>query len=107
MVMDYQSVRCKMGDQQMAVTALSSKAMGRHNMYTHYRTRQMSQDGNDGQYRKTKRGDPMDKGRCGIQMEVYTLGDTRMATRLKGRSISCNRMALTHSSMSSVIEGQR
>jgi hypothetical protein len=46
----------------------------------------------------------MDKGRSGIQMEVYTLGDTRMATGLKGTSISCNRMALTHSSMSSMME---
>jgi hypothetical protein len=45
----------------------------------------------------------MDKGSGGIQMEVYTLGDTRMTKRLKGRSISCNRMALTHSSMSSMM----
>jgi hypothetical protein len=51
MVMDIHSVRCKMGDQQMAVTRLSSKAMGKDNMYTHYRTTQMSQDGNDGQDR--------------------------------------------------------
>jgi hypothetical protein len=42
----------------------------------------------------------MDKGSIGMMMEVYTLGDTRMATGLKGSSISCNRMALTHSSMS-------
>jgi hypothetical protein len=42
----------------------------------------------------------MDKGsRGGEWMEVYTLGDTRMAG---GLSISCNRMALTHSSMSSI-----
>jgi hypothetical protein len=97
-----------MGDQQMAVTKLTSNAMGTHNMYTHYRTRQMSQDGNDTQYRETKRGDSMDKGRRGKMMEVYTLGDTtRMASGLKGSTISCNRMALTHSSRSSSIEGQR
>jgi hypothetical protein len=90
-----------MGDQQMGVTKLSSKAMGRHNMYTHYRTRQMSQDGNDTQYREGKRGETMDKGRSGREMEVYTMGDTRITTGLKGRSISCNRMALTHSSITS------
>jgi hypothetical protein len=45
----------------------------------------------------------MDKGSSGIEMEVCTLGDTRMTSRLKGRSISCNRMALTHSSMSSMM----
>jgi hypothetical protein len=42
----------------------------------------------------------MDKERHGEMMEVYILEDTRMATGLKGKSISCNRMALTHSSMS-------
>jgi hypothetical protein len=92
-----------MGDQQMAVTSLSSEAMGQHNMYTHYRTRQMSQDGKESQYRETKRTDGMDKGSIGQVMEVYTLGDTRMTTGLKGRSMSCNRMALTHSSMSRLI----
>jgi hypothetical protein len=44
----------------------------------------------------------MDKGSSGEMMEVYTLGDTRVTGGLKGRSISCNRMALTHSSMSRV-----
>jgi hypothetical protein len=44
----------------------------------------------------------MDKGRGGMMMEVYTLVDTRMVAGLKIRSISCNRMALTHSSMSSM-----
>jgi hypothetical protein len=63
----------------------------------------MSEDGKTTQDRKTKRGEPMDKGRCGEVMELYTLGDTRMAAGLKGRSISCNRMALTHSSMSSIM----
>jgi hypothetical protein len=80
----------------MAVTTLSSKAMGRHNMYTHYRTGQMSQDGKHSQYRLTKRGYG-DKGRSGMVMEVYTLGDTRITIGLKGSCISCNRMALTHS----------
>ena len=45
----------------------------------------------------------MDKGSTGRIMEVYTLGDTRMAlTGLKGRSMSCNEITLTHSSMSSM-----
>jgi hypothetical protein len=61
----------------------------------------MSEDGNDTQYRETKRGETMDKGRVGIlKVEVYTLGDTRMANGLKGRSMSWKRMALTHFSMS-------
>jgi hypothetical protein len=47
----------------------------------------------------------MDKGRSGGRMEVYTLGDTRDCTGLKGRSISCNSMAITHSSMSSMADG--
>jgi hypothetical protein len=51
MVIDVHLVRCKMGDQLMAVTALTSGAMGQHNMYTHYRTRQMSQDGKEAQDR--------------------------------------------------------
>jgi hypothetical protein len=47
----------------------------------------------------------MDKGRNG-KMEIYTLGDsTSMAEGLKGRSISCNRMELTLSSMSSMTLG--
>ena len=45
----------------------------------------------------------MDKGRSGRMMELYTLGDGRMTSELKERNTSCNRMALTHSSMSSVI----
>jgi hypothetical protein len=49
----------------------------------------------------------MDKERSG-EMEVYTLGDTRMATGLKGRSMSYNEITLTHSSMSSMMkEGMR
>jgi hypothetical protein len=50
----------------------------------------------------------MDKGKIGGEMmEAYTLGDTKRATGLKGRSISCNRMALTHSLMSSIKDGKR
>jgi hypothetical protein len=47
----------------------------------------------------------MDKGSIGMMIgkEVYTLVDTRMARGLKGRSISCNRMALTHFLMSSMM----
>ena len=49
----------------------------------------------------------MDKGRSG-GLDGYTLGDTRMTTRLKGRSMSCRRIALTHSSMSSIkMDGKR
>jgi hypothetical protein len=50
----------------------------------------------------------MDKRSTGNMMEVYTLGDTRMAlTGLKGRSMSCNEITLTHCSMSSMKEGER
>jgi hypothetical protein len=38
----------------------------------------------------------MDKERNGIKMEVYTLEDTRMTTGLKGRSMNCKEIALTH-----------
>jgi hypothetical protein len=44
----------------------------------------------------------MDKERSGEMMVAYTLGDSRMTTGLKGRSMSCNQMALAHSSMSSM-----
>jgi hypothetical protein len=49
----------------------------------------------------------MDKGRHGEMMEVYTLGDTRITTGLKGRSMSCKQITLTHSSMSSMKKGKR
>ncbi len=62
----------------------------------------MSQDGNTIQDRETKSGDAMDKGRDGLIVEVYTSGDSRMTGGLKGRSMSCNQMALTHSSMTSM-----
>ena len=62
----------------------------------------MYQDGNTFQYRLTKTGEPTDKERGGIMMEVYKLWDTRMARGLKGCSMSCNQMALTQSSMSSM-----
>ena len=62
----------------------------------------MSKDGNSIQDRETKRGDTMDKGRDGMMMEVYSSGDTSITGGLKGRSMSCNQMALTHSSMSSI-----
>ena len=55
----------------------------------------MHQDGRDTQDRQTKRGDGMDKG-SGGEMERYTLGDTRMATRLKGGSTGCKKMVLTY-----------
>jgi hypothetical protein len=49
----------------------------------------------------------MDKGRSGMMMEVYTLGDTRITKGLKGRSMSCKEIAHTHSSMSSMKKGKR
>ena len=47
--------RCKMGDQLMAVTILTSIAMTAHNMQTHWRQTLICQDGNTVQYRQTKR----------------------------------------------------
>ena len=44
----------------------------------------------------------MDKGRSGVLVERYTLGDTRMARGLKERRMSWRMIALTHSSMSSM-----
>ncbi len=67
----------------------------------------MSKDGNGIQDRETKRGESMDKGRYGMMMEVYSSGDSRITGGLKGRSMSCIQMALTHSSMSSVYEVKR
>ena len=52
---DTRSPRCKMGDQQMAVTTLTSDPMGAKNMQTHWRQRLMCQDGNTIQDRQTKR----------------------------------------------------
>jgi hypothetical protein len=67
----------------------------------------MSQDGNAIQYRQTKMGDSMDKGRSGIMMEVYSSGDTSITGGLKGRSMSCSQIALTHSSILSICEDKR
>ena len=61
----------------------------------------MCQDGSAIQDRLTKRGDTMDKESGGIFVEIYTLGDGRMANQLKERCTSCKKMALTHSTMSS------
>jgi hypothetical protein len=36
----------------------------------------------------------MDWERCGMMMEIYTLGNGRMTKRLKESGTSCNRMAL-------------
>jgi hypothetical protein len=44
----------------------------------------------------------MDKGRYGIMMEVYSLGHIKMIKRLKGRSMSCKEITLTHYSVSSM-----
>jgi len=39
----------------------------------------------------------MDKGRCGMMMEIYTFGDSRITSKLKERCTIWKRMALTHS----------
>jgi hypothetical protein len=49
----------------------------------------------------------MDKESSGIFMEIYTLGDGRITTKLKERSASCKKMALTNSKMSSMIDEKR
>jgi hypothetical protein len=64
----------------------------------------MYQDGNTIQDRHTKEGKNMDKGRSGMIMEAYTLGDSRKDNGLKGRSTSCKQMALTHSSIIQAIK---
>ena len=63
----------------------------------------MSQDGSSIQDRQKKRVDTMDKGSSGMMMETYTLGDSRMTTELKERCTSCNKMALTHSTWSTMM----
>jgi hypothetical protein len=44
----------------------------------------------------------MGKGRSGMMMEIYILGDSRMATELKERCTSCNKMALTNFRMNEI-----
>ncbi len=103
MDMDIHSPKCKTGDQLMAVITLGSTKKGANKLQTQRRQGLMCQDGRAILDRQTKRGDTMDKGRSGM-MEIYTLGDTRMTTNLKERCTSCNRMALTHSTMSSMMK---
>ena len=108
MARDGHSARWKTGDQQMAVTTLiSSNPIGGNNMKTHWRQRLMCQDGRNIQDRLTKRGDGMDKESTGMIMEIYTLEDGRITTELKERSTSCNEMALTHSTMSSMMKTRK
>ncbi len=101
---DFHSATCKKGDQPMAVITLCSSKMGANNMQTQRRQRLMCQDGRAIQDRQTRRGESMDKGSIGMIVEIYTLGDITMTTELKERSTSCNRMALTHSMMSSMMK---
>ena len=56
----------------------------------------MCQGGSCIQDRQTKRGDSTDKESIGMMMEKYTLGNGRMTIELKEICMSCNRMALTH-----------
>jgi hypothetical protein len=67
----------------------------------------MCQDGNCCPHRSTTRENPMDKGRSGIIMEAYTSGNSMMKEELKVKSMSCNKTALTHSSMLNIIIGMR
>jgi hypothetical protein len=45
----------------------------------------------------------MDKASSGRQMGVYILGDTRMAADFKERSMICNQITLTLSTLSSTM----
>jgi hypothetical protein len=49
----------------------------------------------------------MDKESGGKMMELYTLGDGRIPNVLKERSTSCKKMALTHSTMSSMMKKRK
>ena len=91
----------------MAVTPLNSIGMAVHNIQTHWRQRLMCQDGNTIQHRQTKSTYTMDKGSSGKIMELYTLGNKRMAAGLKARSMSCKEITLTHFYMSSMKKGKR
>ena len=60
------------------------------------------QDGNSIQDRQTKRGKEMDRQSTG-KIKEYTLGHIRIITEGKGSIMSCKKISLTHSSMSSMI----
>jgi hypothetical protein len=50
----------------------------------------------------------MDSENGGKIREAYTLGDGRLPTELKGRSSSCKKITVTHSTMSSTMkDGKR
>lgn len=92
---DTRSPRCKMGDQKITATQLSSGLMATRSQYT---KRLKLRDGKDSQYRQTKRGEKMDKESSGNMMVPYTLENTKMRTRPKEESISCNLITLTGNS---------
>ena len=96
---DTHSLICKMGDQEMAVTSLSSIPMAKQNMQTHLSERLMLKDGYTIQDSQTKRGDAMDKESIGKKMEAYTLGVSAKTTGLKANCMSYNLIILTHSLM--------
>lgn len=87
----------------MPVTTLTSFKMGQHNKWIHSTLTLMCQDGKDIQGNQTKRGETMDKASSGRQMGVYILGDIRMAADFKERSMICNQITLTLSTMSSTM----
>jgi hypothetical protein len=56
----------------------------------------MSLDGNIIPGRLTKKEDVMVKQSISTIMEVFTLDNTRMVTKQKGKSMSCKKIKLTH-----------
>ena len=91
----------------MVATALTFIATSGHNMLTHWRYKLMCQDGCIIQQNATNRREGTDRESHGEMMEVFTLGDTKITAGLKGRYMSCNKIKLTHSIMSSIKEEKR
>ena len=102
--MDIHSPRCRMGDQQMPVSAQRSIKRAKSSMSTQRRLRQMSQDGRYTQDSQTKREDAKDKGRSGTMMETNTMEDGMMITRLKEQSVNFSMISLTLSSITGMMK---
>jgi hypothetical protein len=49
----------------------------------------------------------MDRGSSGSMMGPYTLGNTKMRTRLKGESLSCNQITPIRNKMLNTEEGEK
>jgi hypothetical protein len=67
----------------------------------------MCQDINNFQTKQTKRIEKMDKSTFGMKMETSTFVVPRIASILKQSFMSCKEIKLTHSSMSSMMDGLR